>query len=89
MDRDFPAVSELSLLRGAKDMRVIDLLKTLDSHCCFMSRERPGRVSNSELKRWCTNKSVRLNHQTVQWDEVVSFPVQSMVLFPKHPITLT
>lgn len=69
-------------------MRVIDLLIDLKARCHFKSKERPAPVTNSEMKRWCDNKSVILNGKTVKWDAQVEFPVTSLILFPKHPVTI-
>lgn len=55
----------------------------LNSVCHFMSNERTGKVSNSELKRWIMNKSLVINGEQVKWDELIDFPVISVVLFPK------
>lgn len=63
---------------------IIDLNKV----CFFMSRERRGRASNSELKRWLENKAVRVNGESIHWNDEMVFPVVSFVLFPKNPSTL-
>ena len=60
-----------------------DFLKELHSVCHFMSRERSGRASNSELKRWLQNKAVEINGERPAFDDAVHFPITSMVLFPK------
>jgi hypothetical protein len=58
--------------------------------CHFQTREgkRVGRASNSELKRWCQNKALIINGETVDWNEPMDFPMFSVVLFPKSPVTL-
>jgi hypothetical protein len=49
-----------------------------------MSKEKPCSVaSNSEIRRWCRDKSVILDGKAVTAEEVVDFPVTSLVLFPK------
>lgn len=66
------------------------LLRSLNEVCHFQSREgrKVGKVTNSELKRWLQNKAVLINGEPVNWDEILDFPIFSMVLFPKNPITL-
>ena len=53
-----------------------------------MSRERTGKASNSELKRWLMNKAVIVDGKPVIWNNEVSLPIASFVLFPKKPITI-
>jgi len=53
-----------------------------------MSRERTGKVTNSELKRWCQNQAVSINGQRVKFDQIVEFPINEMFLFPKNRVTL-
>lgn len=71
-------------------MNAWQFLRTLNEVCHFQTREgkRVGAVSNSELKRWIQNNAFILNGETVKWDEPIDFPVFSVVLFPKHPVTL-
>jgi len=69
-------------------MTAWELLRDLNTVCHFMSRERTGRATNSELKRWCQNKAVSINGKRVQFDEEIEFPVTEMFLFPKHRVTL-
>lgn len=66
------------------------LLRSLNEVCHFQSREgrKVGKATNSELKRWLQNKAVLVNGEPINWDEVLDFPIFSMVLFPKNPITL-
>jgi hypothetical protein len=66
------------------------LLRDLNEICHFQTREgkKVGAVSNSELKRWCQNKSVIINGKPVAWDAPVDYPIKSFVLFPKNRITL-
>ncbi len=58
--------------------------------CHFQTRERTcvGRASNSELKRWLQNSAVRVNGEVLTWNEPMDFPIHSVVVFPKNPITL-
>jgi len=69
-------------------MTAWELLRDLNTVCHFMSRERTGRATNSELRRWCQNKAVSINGKRVQFDEEIEFPVTEMFLFPKHRVTL-
>lgn len=65
-------------------------LRDLHEVCQFQTREgkRVGKASGSELKRWIQNKAVVVNGETLLWDEKIDFPIISVVLFPKHPITI-
>ena len=72
-------------------MTAYDFLKILhDDWCHFQTREgkKVGIASNAELKRWFHNGAVVINGERSRWDDVVKFPIYSMVLFPKHPVTL-
>lgn len=63
---------------------VIDWLVLLSNQCGgFMSRERSGKVSKSELKRWCEKRSVIMNGEPVETREILDFEITSLVLFPK------
>ena len=55
----------------------------LNSVCQFHSRERSGKASNSELKRWLKSQAVLLNGRRIKWDESIDFPVEQLILFPK------
>ena len=63
-------------------------LMKINKVCSFMSRERTGKASNSELKRWLMNKAVIVDGKPVIWNNEVSLPIASFVLFPKKPITI-
>ena len=63
-------------------------LMDINKVCSFMSRERSGKASNSELKRWIQNKALVINGETVEWNEAMDFPLISIVLFPRNPVTL-
>jgi len=48
-----------------------------------LSTEKPCTpVSNSELKRWIKNGSVLFNGETVDVNEEIDFPVNSIIFFP-------
>lgn len=69
-------------------MKAWQFLIELNKVCFFMSRERKGRASNSELKRWFHNKAVIVNGKAIKWDEELQDEIKSFVLFPKKPVTL-
>jgi hypothetical protein len=66
-------------------MTAFQFLMNLHSVCHFQMREgkRVGRASGSEVKRWIQNKAVVINGEHVAPDELIDFPVFSLVLFPK------
>lgn len=52
-----------------------------------MSAEKPCiPMSNGELRRQITQGSVLINAERVLPDEVMDFPVFSVVFFPKSPV---
>lgn len=65
-------------------------LRSLHEVCSFQTREgtKVGKASSSELKRWIQNKALIINGETIAWDELMDFPIFSVVLFPKNPVTL-
>jgi hypothetical protein len=68
-----------------------NFLRSLHKVCHFQTKEgkKVGEASTSELKRWIQNKVLLINGETVGWDEVLDFPLISVVLFPKgQTITL-
>ena len=65
-------------------MNAWEFLKELNTVCHFMSRERTGKATNSELKRWCQNQAVCINGKRVRFDEAIKFPIKEMFLFPKE-----
>ena len=69
-------------------MTAWDFLKELNQVCHFMSKERSGPVTNSELKRWCQNQAVSINGERVKFNQEIEFPIREMFLFPKNRITL-
>ena len=57
--------------------------------CRFHSRERNGLASNSEIRRWIMNRSVIMNGESVEWNEMIDFTIDTLVLFPKgNTVTL-
>ena len=68
-------------------MKAWKFLIELNKVCFFMSRERTGKASNSELKRWCMNKAVIVNGIAVKFDDELT-DIKSFVLSPKKPVTL-
>lgn len=58
-------------------------LLSLNEFCSFQSRERMGKASRGELKRWLMNGAVVMNGEPLAWDEEIDFPVYSLVLFPR------
>lgn len=69
-------------------MTAWEFLRDLHTVCHFMSRERTGKATNSELKRWCQNKAVSINGHRIAYDQTIEFPVTEMYLFPKRRVTL-
>lgn len=50
----------------------------------FWSIESPKKpASNSELRRWITQQSLHINGEPVTVDEVLDYPLHTVVLFPK------
>ena len=72
------------------NMTAWELLRSLHEVCSFQTREgrRVGKASSSELKRWIQNKAMIVNGEPVEFDEQIDFPIFSVVLFPKRPVTL-
>lgn len=66
-------------------MNAWKFLIELNDLCCFQTREGKlaGKASNSEIKRWLQNGSVLVNGKRVRFDEELTFPIESLVLFPK------
>jgi hypothetical protein len=71
-------------------MTAFDFLLSLHQVCHFQSKEgkKYGPPSKSELRRWVTQGAFVINGEKVALDEVLDFPITSVILFPKHPITL-
>lgn len=72
-------------------MTALDYLKTVRDFCKLNTMEgnKCGIASTSELKRWFVNKAVIVNGKAViDFNSEVKFPIGSLTLFPKHPISL-
>jgi len=63
-------------------MKAWQFLINLNKVCFFMSRERTGKASNSELKRWFKNKAVIVNGAPIKFDDDLP-EIKSFVLFTK------
>lgn len=49
-----------------------------------MSVEKPcTHPTNGELKRWCNQKAILINGESVTPEEQIDFPVFSLIFFPK------
>ena len=72
------------------EITAIQFLTNLHEVCSFQTREgkKVGKASNSELRRWIQNKAFLINGESVDVNEKIDFPVFSVVLFPKKPVTL-
>jgi hypothetical protein len=56
----------------------------LNEVCQFMSIEKKDiKASNSELRRWFSNKAVEINFSTPGAEEPLPPVIKSLVLFPK------
>ena len=63
---------------------MLDFLIHLSNACgIFMSLERSGKASNSELRRWFERKSVEVNGSPARWDDPIPEEWISLVLHPK------
>ena len=84
MELDFKTLSED--VKGKPPTAWQFLMRLNKVVCGFHSNEgdRLKKASNSELKRWCQNSCLHLNGEAVKWDELIDFPVWSIVLFPKN-----
>lgn len=62
-----------------------ELLRSLHEVCCFQSMEkRVGVATSSELRRWCKQACLEVNGQALKDNEEVTYPIWSVVLFPKN-----
>jgi hypothetical protein len=68
----------------------LEYLKQLHEVCQFQTREgqKVGKASNGELKRWIINGALRINGERVKLDDVMDYPIMSVVLFPNNRVTL-
>lgn len=64
-------------------MTAWEYLLDLNEVCQFHSRERSGKASNSELKRWLQNKAVIINGVRPNFNDTIEFPIEQLILFPK------
>jgi hypothetical protein len=62
-------------------MRVLDFIASL-GHAVPWSRERAGKPTRSEIRRWLDSGSVIMNGEKAKTHDEVSFPVNSLVFFP-------
>lgn len=71
-------------------MNALTFLRSLHSVCHLASREggKLSPPSNREFRRWFDKGMVIIDGFPVTWDHEVQFPVHSLVLFPRHPVTL-
>jgi hypothetical protein len=51
--------------------------------CHFQTREKSkvGKASSSELKRWLQNGALKINAESVAWNESLDFPMFQVRLF--------
>lgn len=67
-----------------KHKKARDWFREINKLCQFSSLEHPGtKASNSELQRWINQGSVIVNGETLKADELIDFPIFSVVLHPK------
>ena len=64
-------------------MNAWEYMMGLNEVCSFMSRERGGKVSNSELQRWLKNKAVKFDGVALSPKCKVVFPLSTLVIFTK------
>jgi len=63
-------------------MTAFQFLKGLEFLPNSVEREKTGRASNSQIRRWLTNKAVIVNGVTPSPDDEVRFPITELVFFP-------
>jgi len=49
----------------------------------FSSEQPCQRASNSEIRRWLKNGTVLFNGEKAEFNEIVDYPLFSVVFFPK------
>tara|TARA_B100000700_G_scaffold331341_1_gene463284 strand:+ start:154 stop:369 length:216 start_codon:yes stop_codon:yes gene_type:complete len=64
-------------------MKAWQFLINLNISCQFHSKERKGKATNSELKRWLQNKAIIINGERPNFNDEISFPIRELILFPK------
>ena len=71
-------------------MTALEFLRELHRVCHFQTREggKVGKASGRELERWFANRAIILDGKPASKDTPVAFPITSLVLFPRHPVTL-
>lgn len=47
--------------------------------------EKVGPPSNGEIRRWLQNGAVQINGKKPKSGDIVEFPVQELIFFPKNP----
>jgi hypothetical protein len=62
---------------------VLQFLNSLRPALPFSAEQPCKLMSNSELRRHLQNKAVLINTESVSPEEIVDFPVHSVVFFPK------
>ena len=69
-------------------VKAFDFVKSFDH--IPSSTERPCQLtSNSELRRWFTKKSIKINDKTPAVDDFIFFPLTELVFHPKSPNRIT
>jgi len=63
-------------------MTAFQFLKGLEFLPNSVEREKTGRASNSQIRRWLTNSAVIINGVTPSPDDEVRFPITELVFFP-------
>lgn len=64
-------------------MQALEFLLSLRPALPF-SIEKPCQLAtNSEVRRWCNNRAVRINGEFVGWDDGIKFPITDLVFFPQ------
>lgn len=64
-------------------MNVLTYLNSMRPSLPYSAEKSCTLVSNAELRRWLQNGSVLINHEKFAWDELIDFPIFSLVFFPK------
>ena len=67
-----------------KILKAREWMTKVNELCQFTSIETPGKkASKSELQRWLDQGSILINGERIGRDELMDFPIISVVLFPK------
>lgn len=67
-------------------LTALDFMKRLHATCHFWSREQNRTASNSELRRWLEHGAIVFNTEKVSPNELIDFPVFSLVMFPNSKV---